>query len=112
MRGGGGGIKLGADPGCHRHLGQRDQEAAIRNVVDGGDGTLADQQTNQIAVAALARKVDRRWGALLALADFAQIERLSEPSCGLADEQDRFVGGLESERCGLGEILEQPHAAD
>ena len=80
--------------------------------MDGGDGALADEQTNQIAVAALARKVDRRWGALLALADFAQIERLSEPSCGLADEQDRFVGGLESERCGLGEILEQPHAAD
>src|SRR5437867_71001 len=82
------------------------------SVRTGTPAPLADQRADEIAVAPLALQVDRRRRPLLALADLAQIERLSEPAAGLANEQDRLVGGLERNRCRLGEVGEHADAAD
>ena len=64
---------------------------AVGNVVHGGDAARRDQRAHEIAVALLGREIDRRRRALLASADVAQIERLAEPACGLADQQDRLA---------------------
>ena len=105
-------IELGADAGRHRHFGERDQEPAVGDIMHRGGDALDDQRADEIAGHALGRKIDRRRRALLALADFAQVERLAEPAIGLADEQDGLVGGLEGERRRLGEIVDQADAAD
>src|SRR5438132_2730 len=49
---------------------------------------------------------------LLPFADFAKIERLSEPTSRFADQQDRFVGSLEGKSCGSGVIVQKADAAD
>ena len=85
-------------PDGHRHLGERDEEPAVGNVVRGSNDALGDQRAHEIAVAALGSEIDRRRRSFLALADFAQIERLAEPAVGLADEQNGLAGGLECER--------------
>src|SRR5262249_56522283 len=105
-------IELGAYARGYCHLSDRRQKAAVGNVVHGAGDALGDKRADEVAVLALRRKVDRRRRALLALADFAQIERLPEPPCGLAYEQNRFVLALEGKRRGLGEVVDQADPAD
>ena len=50
----------------HRHFGQRDQQAAIGQVMAGGDVTGADLSPYEVAVAPLDREIDRRRCAFLA----------------------------------------------
>src|SRR5947209_7047818 len=59
---------------------------------------FADQSTDQVAIAALGVEINRGRGALLALADFAQIKRLPEPAPGLTDQQYRLIRRLEGKR--------------
>ena len=47
------GLKLGADTGCHRHLGQRQEQPAVGKVVRGGYQPIADQRPDHVAVLAL-----------------------------------------------------------
>ena len=104
-----------ADAGGHRHLGQRDREAAVGEVVDGGDEPVADQRADEVADALLVREVDRRGRAFLAPEDLAEIERLAEmraPARRRAGEQDRLALGLEGERRALPPVVDQPDAAD
>src|SRR6185437_10285924 len=56
---------FGADAARHRHLGERDKEAAIGEVVAGADPPGGDLAAHEIAVAALRRKVDGRRRAVL-----------------------------------------------
>ena len=90
-------FKHGTDSGRHRHFGERDQKAAVGDVVRRGHQAVADQATDEIAMASLRGEIDRRRRALLAAADFAQIDRLAEPALGFADQQDRFALGFEGE---------------
>ena len=48
-----------------RHLGHRDQQAAVGEVVAGGDAAGADLAADEIAVAAFGGEIDRRRRALL-----------------------------------------------
>src|SRR4029079_4074998 len=57
------------------------------------------------------REVDRRRRALLAAADIAQIDGLTEPALAVADQQDRLISRLEGERGGFGEIIQEANAA-
>ena len=57
-------------------------------------------------------QVDRRWRALFPAAQLAQIHRLAEPARRFADQQDRLACALEGERGRLGEIVDEPDAAD
>jgi hypothetical protein len=64
-------IEGDAPPAGHRHLGDRDEEAAIGNVVAGGDLTGADQAAHEIAVMPLGGEIDRWRQAVLASLDLA-----------------------------------------
>ena len=68
-------VDAGADVAGHGHLGQRHQQAAVGEVVAGGEPAAADQLADEIAVAALGREVDGRRRAVLAAVDLAQIDR-------------------------------------
>ena len=78
----------------------------------GESDALGNQGTDEVAAAALGRKIDRRRRPLLALADLAQIKRLAEPARGFADEQNRLVRALEGERRRLGEVVDEADPAD
>ena len=45
-----------------------------------------------IAIALFGGEIDRRRCALFAAADIAQVNGLSEPALGVADQEDRFIG--------------------
>ena len=79
---------------------------------DGGHHAVADQAADEIAVAPFGSQVHRRRRALLAAADVAQIERLAEPTAGVADQQDRLAFGFKRKRHRPGEVIEQADAAD
>ena len=64
--GGGRQRKPGADRAGKRHLGDRDQRAAIGNVVNRGDQALRDQLRGRDRQPALDAKVDRRRSAFAA----------------------------------------------
>ena len=71
-----------------------------------------DHAAHHTTVAFLRGEIDRRRRALFAAADLAQVNRLPEPAVGAADQQDRLVLGLERQRRGFGEIVQQSDAAD
>ena len=60
------------------------------------DDAVRIKRAHKIAVAAFVSEVDRRRRALLAAANVAQIDRLAEPACGLADQQDGFPSRLKA----------------
>ena len=59
-------LDVSADSARHRHLGQRDRKAAVREVMHGADPARPDEGEDEFAIAALGGKVDRRRRALLA----------------------------------------------
>ena len=59
----------------HRHLGERDEEAAIGEVVTGGDMPGGDLGAHEIAVPAFGGEIDRRRRPVFAALDLAQIKR-------------------------------------
>ena len=67
--------------GGQRHLGQALRQAAIGNVVNGGDLAGADELAHEIAVAAFAGEIDGRRRAILAAENLAQIDRLADMAC-------------------------------
>ena len=58
-----------ADAPGHRHLGERDGEAAVGKVMDGADTGVPDERGDERAVQALGGKIDRRRRALVAARD-------------------------------------------
>ena len=62
------------------------------------DAAVRDQRAHEIAVAPFGGEIDRRRRALLAAADFAQIERLAEPALRLADSRIASPARFERER--------------
>ena len=64
----------------HRHFGERDEKAAVGDVVCRGNNAVADQRPDEFAVAPLGGEIDRRRRALLPPANIAQINRLAEPA--------------------------------
>ncbi len=98
--------------GGHGHLGERDGKTAIREVVAGGQQALAGQRPDKLAMPALGGEVDGGRSALLPAADVAQIDRLAEPSLGLAQQEDLLAGSLRRDGDAFGEIVEHADAAD
>src|SRR5208283_1025234 len=81
----------GADSARHRHFGQSYGETAIRQVMRGGDKAFRDQIADEIAIGLFARQIDRRRRAFLTAENFAQIDRLAEPTLGFADKEYFFA---------------------
>ena len=83
------GQEIGADARGHRHLGDRDQGAAVRDVMAGADQPALNQVAHEIAVAAFGREVDRRGRALLPTMDLAQEDREFLEGDAERDDRDR-----------------------
>jgi len=77
-----------------------------------GCGAGVDHAAHDVAIALFGGEIHRRRRPFFAAADVAQIHRLAEPALGIADQQNRLIGGLEGERRGFGEIVEHANAAD
>src|SRR5262249_59956494 len=63
-----------------RHLGGRDRETAVREVMAGADPARRDQGQYKFAVAPLGADIDGRRRALLAAEDGAKKPRSAEPA--------------------------------
>ena len=68
------GNERNADIASQRHLRDRDQKPAVRDVVDGGDLSLPDQAADEIAGTPFFKQVDRRRRALQRARDDLLIE--------------------------------------
>ena len=79
-----------ADIAGQRHFGERDGEAAVGDVVAGGDRAAGDRGADELAGARARRagRRRRRAGSVLAAVDFAQPERLAEMAVAVADRDD------------------------
>src|SRR5439155_16631551 len=86
---------LRPDAAGHRHFGERDEEAAVAQVMAGADAPRLDLCADEIAVAPLGFEIDRRRRALFALLDLPEIERGAEMALGVADQDDRLANRLE-----------------
>ena len=85
-----------------RHLGDRDQQAAVADVVHGLDLALADQGADEVAGLDLVGEVDGGRRALELAGDGLLVERLAEVS-GLAADRDQQVAlgcGAPGSPCG------------
>ena len=74
-----------------RHFSRRDGEAAVGEVMSGGDQALAMGGADEFARAALVLQIDLRRVAFLAAMKFGQPCGLAEMACGFADQDDRVA---------------------
>ena len=81
-----------------RHLGDRNQQPAVRDIVHGGDAARADQAAHEIAGAPLGSEIDRRRGAFVSSARKLLIERLAEMA-SLRPDEDQRIAVLLQRRC-------------
>ena len=58
-----------ADAACQRHFRHRDQQAAVRNVMADVNRAAFDLHSEEVAIAALGRQVDRGRRSVLAAGD-------------------------------------------
>ena len=101
-----------AEAARHGHLGERDGEAPVREVMHRVDGARLDQAADEVAVAALQREVDGRRRALLAALDHRQVGRLAEPALARPDEHQHVALALEGDRRVARDVVEHADAAD
>ena len=85
-----GAVDQRADIAGQRHFGERDGEAAVGDVVAGGDRAAGDRGADELAGGLLGVQVDgrRRAASALAAVDLAQPERLAEMAVPVADRDD------------------------
>src|SRR5260370_24544361 len=89
------GVENDTTPAGHRHLGDRGQQPAIRQIVAGGDMPGADLAADEVAIASLGGEVDRWRRTGLAALDLAEIKRAAEMTRVLADQDQRVAVLLE-----------------
>src|SRR6202008_2385803 len=78
-------LKDDTSTACHRHLGNSDEEPAIRQIVAGGNPPGADLTADKIAVAPLGGEVDQRGRTGLAALDFAQVKGAPQRAASRTD---------------------------
>jgi len=99
--------------GGHRHFGNRNEEPAVGDVVDGSQHTVTDQLAHQIAICGAPSRDRQAAARPLPPANLAQIHRLAKPACRIANKQGwASPAALNAKRHRSGEIVEQADAAD
>ena len=99
-------------PGRQHHLGERHVQAAVGEIMAGGDPAARDQVAHELAVQPLEGQVDRRRQPFLAAADLPQIERAAEPAHGLADQDQGQALVVVGQVAACVEIVDHAQAAD
>ena len=99
-------------PPLQRHFGDRDQQAAIGDVMHRIDPAGFDQAAHEIAMSSFQRQIDRRRGAFFLAFDLAQVDGLAQMALGFADQDDDIACALEGDGRHFGDVFQQPDAAD
>src|SRR5262249_55239898 len=99
-----GGLERDASTSGKRHLGHRNQQPTVGNIVHGGYAARADQAADEISGASLGSEIDWRRRAFISSARQLLIKRLAKMAALKPDEDQRIAVLLQRDGRHVGDV--------